>query len=191
MNIKNRVVLASQSPRRRQLLKMLFEEFEIHVSDVDESLPKGISFSKAVESLALRKAKAVQESEPGALVIGADTIVALAQDGLLLGKPKDEADAARMLRLLSGRAHDVYTGVALCQGERQEVFSCRTRVSFAPLSDEEIDWYISTGEPMDKAGSYGIQGYGARFISGIEGDYFNVMGLPVHGIYQRLGGLDK
>lgn len=178
------VVLASQSPRRQELLRCLFPRFTVRVSEADETLPAGIAPNAAVESLALRKARAVARDAPGALVIGADTVVAI--DGLILGKPRDAADAAGMLRRLSGRTHQVYTGVAMLGGGREETFHECTGVTFAPLAEEEIAWYLSTGEPFDKAGSYGIQGYGARFIERISGDYFAVMGLPLHGIYTRI-----
>ncbi len=183
------VVLASQSPRRRELLGLLFEHFEVHACETDESLPDGIAPDKAVERLALQKAQAVAPAYPGRLVIGADTIVVL--DGAILGKPRDEADAARMLGLLSGRCHAVHTGVALIRDGKTRRFSCRTAVHFAALSPKEIEWYVHTGEPMDKAGAYGIQGYGARFIEGIEGDYFNVMGLPVNRLYREIGEFTK
>ena len=174
------IVLASQSPRRQELLGFLFPRFTVRVSEADETLPEGIAPDEAVRTLALRKARAVAPEAPGALVIGADTVVAI--DGLILGKPRDAADAAGMLRRLSGRTHQVYTGVALLGGGREECFHECTGVTFAPLTDGEIAWYLSTGEPFDKAGSYGIQGYGARFIERISGDYFTVMGLPLHGI---------
>ncbi|MCI8650118.1 MAG: septum formation protein Maf [Anaerotruncus sp.] len=181
------VVLASQSPRRQELLKFLLDSFTIRVSDVEETLPQGIAPDRAVELLAQRKAQAVLPDCPQALVIGADTVVAV--DGLILGKPQDAADAAAMLRRLSGKRHQVYTGVALCHEQGCEVFSCCTEVEFAALSEQEIAWYLATGEPFDKAGSYGIQGYGARFVRAVYGDYFNVMGLPIQSIYQKLGSL--
>ena len=187
--MNDRVVLASQSPRRRELLKFLFDEFTVHVSEADESLPEGVAPGAAVEELARRKALAVAALEPGALVVGADTVVAI--DGLILGKPRDPGEAAAMLRRLSGREHTVYTGVCLVRGAQRQVFHCRTQVLFKPLSEEEIAWYLSTGEPYDKAGAYGIQGYGARFVRGVVGDYFNVMGLPVNLIYENLAQLPK
>ncbi|MBC3939764.1 septum formation protein Maf [Anaerotruncus massiliensis (ex Liu et al. 2021)] len=183
------IILASQSPRRQELLGFLFPRFTVRVSEADETLPEGIAPDEAVRTLALRKARAVAPEAPGAFVIGADTVVAI--DGLILGKPRDEADAAGMLRRLSGRTHQVYTGVALLGGGREECFHECTGVTFAPLTDGEIAWYLSTGEPFDKAGSYGIQGYGARFIERISGDYFTVMGLPLHGIYTRIGRFYK
>ncbi|MEM1485073.1 Maf family protein [Oscillospiraceae bacterium PP1C4] len=186
--MNEKIILASQSPRRQELMKLLFDEFEVRVSDVDESLPDGIDPASAVESLALRKAKAVAEDAQG-IVIGADTVVAI--DGLILGKPQDPADAAAMLRRLSGKVHQVYTGVAICAPKQECVFHRCTSVEFCSLSEEEIAWYLKTGEPFDKAGAYGIQGWGARFIKGITGDYFNVMGLPVNSIYEKIGCFTK
>ena len=183
------VILASGSPRRQELLQLVIDHFEVYVSDVDETLPEGIAPRDAVEMLALRKAQKVAELRRHALVIGADTVVAV--DGRILGKPRDDEQAAEMLRMLSGRIHQVYTGVAICEKNENNVFSCCTQVEFAPLSEAEIDWYLSTGEPFDKAGAYGIQGYGARFVKGITGDYFNVMGLPVNRLYTILGRIDK
>lgn len=187
MNMKkgNRVLLASQSPRRRELLKLLFADFGICVTNADETLPAGAPPGAAVREIALRKARAAVREHSDALVIAADTVVSI--DRMILGKPRGAADAAQMLRRLSGRTHQVYTGVALCRGGHEESFFVKTDVAFAPLDESEIAWYLATDEPFDKAGAYGIQGYGARFITGIAGDYFNVMGLPVNAIYERLG----
>lgn len=179
-----RIILASKSPRRKELMGLLFPQFEVQASDVDETLPEGVSLGRAVELLALRKGQAVAGAEPDALVIAADTLVTLGS--VVLGKPTGREDAARMLRLLSGRVHQVYTGVALLEGERTNRFHCVTDVEFSPLTEEEIRWYLSTGEPFDKAGAYGIQGYGARFIRGIREDFFNVMGLPVNELYRQI-----
>lgn len=179
-----RVVLASQSPRRQTLLKTIYDEFEICVSDADESVPEGTEPARAVEMIAMRKAQAVSKLRPNDVVIGADTVVVVG--GEILGKPADARDAAVMLRKLSGRKHQVYTGVAILTPGKTKVFSCCTDVQFALLTKEEINWYISTGEPLDKAGAYGIQEYGARFVEGIHGDFFNVMGLPVCALYEQL-----
>ena len=179
-----RIILASKSPRRKELMGLLFPQFEVQASDVDETLPEGVSLGRAVELRALRKGQAVAGAEPDALVIAADTLVTLGS--VVLGKPTGREDAARMLRLLSGRVHQVYTGVALLEGERTNRFHCVTDVEFSPLTEEEIRWYLSTGEPFDKAGAYGIQGYGARFIRGIREDFFNVMGLPVNELYRQI-----
>lgn len=179
-----RIILASKSPRRKELMGLLFPQFEVQASDVDETLPEGVSLGRAVELLALRKGQAVAGAGPDALVIAADTLVTLGS--VILGKPTGREDAARMLRLLSGRVHQVYTGVALLEGERTNRFHCVTDVEFSPLTEEEIRWYLSTGEPFDKAGAYGIQGYGARFIRGVREDFFNVMGLPVNELYRQI-----
>lgn len=158
------------------------------VSDADETLPPRITPAAAVEMLAARKADAVAPlCAPGDTILAADTVVAI--DGDILGKPRDEADAAAMLRRLSGRTHTVYTGVALRRGSwqgRQMIAHEVTQVHFAPLTDDEIAAYIATGEPMDKAGAYAIQGRAARFIEGIEGDYFNVVGLPARRVVLML-----
>lgn len=187
--MERNVILASQSPRRQELMKLLFDKFEVCVSDVDETLPHGITPVDAVKLLAQKKARAVAAGAEESLVVGADTIVVI--DGMILGKPRDQHEASAMLRQLSGRRHEVYTGVALLAGAAEVVFHCRTAVDFATLSENEIAWYVATGEPSDKAGAYGIQGYGARFIRGVDGDYYSVMGLPVHGIYTRLGEFTK
>lgn len=193
-----KIVLASASPRRRELLTQIGIKFDIKVSDVEEKVT-ATEPAQVVQELSRQKAEAVflsyekeletdeeAEIEP-VLVIGADTIVAC--DDMILGKPVDEADAARMLRLLAGRSHTVYTGVTFAyKGEKQEIYSFyeATKVHFAVMTDEEIRTYLSTKEPMDKAGSYGIQGFFARYITGIEGDYNNVVGLPVCRVYQEL-----
>ncbi|MCM1118137.1 MAG: Maf family protein [bacterium] len=197
-----RIVLASGSPRRRELLAGLGLEYTVLVSGVEEHVTKREP-AEVVEELSAQKAYDVFQSlisetsgeklSPGderedILVIGADTIVAV--DGEILGKPADEKEAAQMLERLSGRRHQVYTGVTLHgnrQGEilRHTFYEC-TQVEFYPMTEEEILWYISTGEPMDKAGAYGIQGMGGRFVRAIEGDYNNVVGLPVARLYQEL-----
>lgn len=179
------IVLASQSPRRRELLKYITEDFKAVSSDVDESLPKGISPADAV--LYLSKIKAEPFRNKGDIIIGADTVVAI--DNEILGKPADTDDAEKMLKHLSGREHSVFTGVTILAGDETRSFCVETRVKFFSLSDEDIDRYISTGEPMDKAGAYGIQGYGSLLVERISGDYFNVVGLPVSRLNQELRGL--
>ena len=176
----HRLILASASPRRRELLRMLGLDFEILVSNAEESkgeLPD--SPGEQVMELAARKAGEIAGLHPDALVIAADTIVVAEKQ--ILGKPGDEEDARRMLSFLSGRWHEVYTGVALVKAAEKKrlVDYERTRVKFRPLSREEIDRYIRSGEPMDKAGAYGIQGLGAVLVERIEGCYFNVVGLPL------------
>jgi septum formation protein len=189
------LVLASASPRRRELLAQAGFSFEVHPAHVPEDPNPGEDPIAYVTRLAREKAQAVYNEIMGApgldfetwdstnfnrrplAVLGADTTVTL--DGHILGKPKDPADAARMLRLLSGRTHLVITGVAVVTAERTEVAAEVTGVKFLTLSDEEIAAYVATGEPMDKAGAYAIQGRAARWIPRIEGDYFNVVGLPL------------
>lgn len=179
-----KLILASASPRRRELLEKLGVPFEVIVSDCDESLPEGIPAENAAELLAVRKAAAVAKMHPDAVVIGADTTVLL--DDEILGKPKDPADCKRMLSALSGRMHKVVTGVAIFWDGRSASFSDETQVQFYPLSDAEIDAYAATGEPYDKAGAYGIQGRGALLAAGIHGDYYNVVGLPVARLARQL-----
>ena len=197
----SRIVLASASPRRKELLEQIGLEFEICPAKGEEVITAG-SVDGAVLELSRQKAEEVaagilsyNEIHPelvtpqDILVIGADTVVAC--DGNILGKPRDEADAARMLRMLSGHTHQVYTGVTLLrtfagQVIYQKTLSVCTDVTFYPLTDEDINAYIRTGEPMDKAGAYGIQGKGAVLVSGIRGDYDNVVGLPVSMVHQVL-----
>ena len=186
-----RLVLASSSPRRRELLAGLGLEFAIRSVEIDESPQPGEAPDDYVIRLAREKAAAAaQNATPGELVLAADTIVALG--GELLGKPVDDADARRMLHILAGRSHQVLTGVALDTSEgptRVAVRStdlCRTRVTFAPLSDEEIDWYVATGEPRDKAGAYAVQGLGGLFVERLDGNYSNVVGLPLPTTYRLL-----
>ncbi len=172
-----RFILASASPRRKQLLEQAGYAFEIVVSDADESLPAGITPEKAVQLNAARKAQVVAENNPGAVVLGCDTVVAI--DGEILGKPGDEAEAKRMLRRLSGNTHTVYSGVCITDGKKETIFAVATDVTFYALSDRTIDAYVATGEPMDKAGAYGIQGLGCVLVREIAGDYSNVVGLPL------------
>ena len=177
------VILASQSPRRKELMGLFHIPFTIRVSDADETMPPELSPAEAVALVSLRKAEAVPRQGDD-LVIAADTIVVLGKE--ILGKPKDPDDARRMLRLLSGRDHQVMTGMTLLRGETAIVCTEITDIHFRPLSDQEIDTYIRTGEPMDKAGSYGIQGGAALFAERLVGDYYNVMGLPVCRLGQLL-----
>ena len=183
------IILASKSPRRRALLEQMgVKDFRILTPDIDEHMDRELPPAELVRQISLEKAQAVAaQADPNAVIIAADTVVAL--DGVVLGKPADEEEAFRMLSLLSGNRHQVYTGLTVLRGE--QVFSQweETSVTFRPLTAEEIEAYIATGEPMDKAGAYGIQGYGAMFIEGISGDYYNVMGLPVCRLGQILGQL--
>ncbi len=173
----SRFVLASASPRRKEILENAGFTFEIIVSDADENITDSLTPSETVEELAKRKALAVWDKNKDAVVFGCDTIVAI--DGKILGKPKDDDEAFSMIKMLSGRAHTVSTGVCICAENKISVFSNTTEVEFYELSDDAIRSYIATGEGRDKAGSYGIQGYGCVLIKEIKGDYFSVMGLPV------------
>lgn len=179
------LILASESPRRRELLSLLTADFSVCPAHVQERLNPAHSPSEAVLALATQKARCVADSHPDACVIAADTLVAL--DGKILGKPRDEADAAAMLHLLSGRVHRVYTGVALFKpGYAPVSFYEETQVEFFPLEESLIAYYVGTGEPMDKAGAYGIQGRGTVLVRRIEGDYNNVVGLPLAKLYRVL-----
>lgn len=177
-----RLVLASSSPRRREILLSLGLPFDVRATDVDETLLPGESAFDAAERLARAKAGAAAVGEPGALVVAADTLVVL--EGQALGKPKDRADARRMLVSLEGRAHDVVTGVACARGGRIVSGRETTRVVFAPMSSSEIEEYAATGEPDDKAGAYAMQGVGGFFVERVEGSPSNVVGLPVRLLYR-------
>ncbi|MGN0569827.1 MAG: Maf family protein [Candidatus Fimenecus sp.] len=183
MSGKYKLVLASKSPRRSEILKNAGFEFIVRAGDADETLPDGITPENAVVYLAEIKAQAVSRAS-NELVLGADTVVVL--DGKILGKPKDEKEAFTMLSALSGRTHSVLTGVCALTDNGKIAFYERTEVVFATLTDKEIADYISTKDCYDKAGSYGIQGYASRFITGINGDYFNVVGLPLCKIYEKI-----
>lgn len=178
------LVLASASPRRRELMARAGLSFTVRVSEAEEVIPPGTPPHEAVMLLAQQKAAAVAKDCPEDTVIGADTVVVY--DGKILGKPTDAADAAQMLRMLSGKTHTVYTGVCIAKHTDAQTFFEQTDVTFYPLTAEEIAAYIATGEPMDKAGAYGIQGRGCTLVQGIRGDYFNVVGLPIAALYRRL-----
>ncbi len=178
------IILASGSPRRRELMHLITDDFTVKTTDADETLPNGIPAENAAEYLATVKAKAGAETYYEDTVIGCDTVVII--DGKILGKPKNRADALRMLRLLSGHTHKVITGVAIAEGESVHSFSEVTEVTFCEITDSELERYLDTDEPYDKAGAYGIQGMASVFISGINGDYFNVVGLPVSRLYHEL-----
>jgi septum formation protein len=173
-----RLILASASPRRADLLRSAGFAFEVRSPSVDETVLPGEDAHAHVTRLATAKADAAAATtDPGEVVLAADTVVVV--DGCILGKPRDEADAAAMLRRISGRAHEVVTGVCLRQGGRSAVAVERTVVHFSPLTEEDLAWYVASGEPRDKAGAYGIQGLASRFVERIEGSYGNVVGLPV------------
>lgn len=178
------LILASASPRRQELLHLITHDFIVKTSDVDESVIYASTAKELVEKLAQAKAQAVAQQNPADTVIGCDTVVDL--DGVPLGKPKDKNQAREMMRALSGRVHLVHTGVCLVQADKTVTFSQTSEVEFSPLSEEEIESYISTDEPYDKAGGYGIQGGAAKFICAIKGCYFNIMGLPVSALYRRM-----
>ena len=205
--MNKKIILASASPRRRELLTQIGLDFDIVVSETEEKITS-TEPAKVVEELSAQKAEAVWEKLAGSevcdpeqksgettitdiIVLGADTVVAC--DGKILGKPADTEVAVAMLTMLQGRGHEVYTGVTILyeeNGERKTLtFHEKTIVHFYPMTDAQIREYVATGDPMDKAGSYGIQGFCARYIRGIEGDYNNVVGLPVGRVYQELHGL--
>ena len=188
MNNKNfalkKLILASRSPRRAEILRAAGWPFETAPADIDESRREAEHPVSYVKRLALKKAQTVARARTEGLVLGADTTVVV--DGELLGQPLDDNDARRMLKLLSGKWHEVLTGVALVRaGEEAALVDHEiTRVRFSEMSEEEIDWYLSTGEPRGKAGAYGIQGPAALFVEEIAGDYFNIVGLPIRLVYE-------
>lgn len=182
-----RFILASSSPRRKELLQLLDIDFIIDPSDTEEFMDSSISSVELVQKLALQKAKDVSLRHPGDYVLGFDTIVVL--DDQPLGKPKDEEEAYQMLKSLSNRKHLVLTGVAIVKDDYEDVFYDYAEVIFNKMTDDEIYEYIASKEPMDKAGAYGIQGYGARYIKYIKGDYYSVMGMPVMKLYNKIKGL--
>lgn len=173
----NKIILASASPRRRELLSVITEDFTVIPSSAEEIIPEGTPIEKTAESLAVIKAQAVAKDYPQSIVLGADTCVI--SENQILGKPKTKEEAFRMLKMLSGKIHSVFTGCAIVKNGETKSFSTETRVEFYPLSDKEIEDYVNTSEPYDKAGGYGIQGKASLFVRGIEGDYFNVVGLPI------------
>jgi septum formation protein len=180
------IILASGSPRRKELLEQIGIEFKVIKSECDEDFDESLSPDEAVKVLSLRKSRDVFE-RTGGIVIGADTVVAI--DGRILGKPKDEEDAFDMLKLLSGRTHSVFTGLTVIKSKADiTTVSVETKVTFKELDDNVIREYISTGEPMDKAGAYGIQAKGEVFAEKIDGDFFNVVGLPVSKLWDILKG---
>lgn len=174
-----KLILASNSPRRKLLLEQMNIPFTVFSSKVkvNEDYDETLSATEIVQVLAKRKAKAVLAEHSDAVVLGSDTIVVL--NGQVLGKPKDKEEAKEMLSMLSGRTHSVLTGVAIVSADKEVIFAIETFVEFYKLSDEEIDYYVSTNEPLDKAGAYGIQGIGAFLVKKIEGDFFSVVGLPI------------
>ena len=181
------LILASASPRRRELLSIITPRFTVRTSDCDETIAPGTGPVAAVRELSLRKAAAVWAARPqkqSAAVIGSDTVVYI--DGEILGKPHSREEAVSMISRLSGRSHTVCTGVTVITAEETRTFHETTEVHFYPLSPQEVEWYCSLKEPYDKAGAYGIQAAGALLVQGLTGDYFNVMGLPVAALARHL-----
>ncbi len=184
IGFSDKLILASQSPRRRELISLITKDFEVIVSSAEESLEGVTDAFSAPEILAEQKASAVSAEHIGRIVIGCDTVVIA--DGQILGKPKDEAQAVSMLKMLSDKTHYVVSGVCITDGTLSRSFSDTTAVTFRKLSDDEITQYVGTGEPMDKAGSYGIQGAAGEFVREISGSYYNVVGFPVNKIREEL-----
>ncbi len=181
------MILASQSPRRRELLGFISPDFRVIPAVGEEHIPDGATPEQAVLALSRQKAEEIAATHNGEVIVAADTVVAI--DGKILGKPRSEAEAAEMLGTLSGRVHSVFTGVCVIFADGSiENFAEETKVEFYPLTDEEIAAYIATGDPMDKAGAYGIQEKGAVNVKGIVGDFYNVMGLPVGRLARILRG---
>ena len=184
------MILASASPRRRELLGLITDNFKIIPAKGEENIPEGSAPEDAVRLLAKQKAEEIYFENCGEVILAADTIVSIG--GEILGKPLDEKHASEMLKALSGRRHSVFTGVCVIfEDGTSEVFAEETAVDFCPLSENEIKDYVASGEPMDKAGAYGIQGRGALFVKGIVGDYYNVMGLPVSRLNAVLKSHDR
>jgi septum formation protein len=181
------LILASSSPRRQEILRSRGYSFTIEAADIDEALDPQLPLTEAVTQTALRKAQKVQKNHPGDVIVGADTMVII--DGAALGKPVDGAQAAVMLKSLSGAWHQVVTGVAVLSPRGEKTFFVRTDVKFYELPDSLIAWYIATGEPLDKAGAYGIQGHGALLIEQVSGDYLNIVGLPMGELAKALAGI--
>ncbi|TXC90096.1 septum formation inhibitor Maf [Metabacillus litoralis] len=175
--MKSNLILASASPRRKELLELLQLPFEVIPSLVEEVMDEELQPAEMVQSLAQQKAKGVAKEHQHAFVIGSDTIVV--SDNKMLGKPKSHDEAKKMLRNLSGKTHEVFTGVSIINGEKIHTFHEKTAVTFYHLTESEIEDYVLSGEPMDKAGAYGIQGLGALLVKEISGDYFSVVGLPI------------
>ncbi|AVQ16079.1 Maf family protein [Fusobacterium gonidiaformans] len=180
------MILASKSPRRKEILEMLAWNFEVCSQETEEIFEKGKSIEENMQKIALEKAKAVVNLHPNSLILSCDTMVVV--ENTILGKPKNKKEAKAMLQALSGKHSYVYSAVALLDRKRdlEETFVEKTKIYFYQMSEKEIDDYIATGEPMDKAGAYAIQGKASVFIEKIEGDYWNVVGLPISRVYQKL-----
>jgi len=183
-----RLILASSSPRRAELLRAAGFEFDVHPADVDEQIKDGEAASVYVRRLAAEKSAALRRIAADRIIVGADTAVVV--NGEILGKPRDDNDAARMLRQLSGRQHEVMTGLSLRRGAQEVGRVETTNVIFASLSQADIDWYVKSGDGRDKAGAYAIQGFASRFIPRIDGSYGNVVGLPIAALVELLSTLN-
>jgi septum formation protein len=181
----NNIILASASPRRKELMEKAGLTFDIINADVTEEIPDDAAPFEAVLLLSMKKARAVAFDHPDSIIIGADTVVSI--DEQILGKPKNENDAIEMLMRLSGKKHRVYTGVTIIKGDMVKNFFEETAVYFYKLTEKEIRDYVATGEPMDKAGAYGIQGKGCTLVRKIDGDFYNVVGFPISKVYRELG----
>ncbi len=178
------LILASKSPRRREVMNWMGIACGTEVCTEPESVPADLSCRETVLHLAHQKAAFALRLHPDACIIGSDTVVEL--DGEIIGKPKSPEDAIRTLKRMQGRSHTVYTGLAVLKRDYEDLRCVTTHVTFRPMTDKEIEWYVSTGEPLDKAGSYGVQGLGCVFVESIEGNYFNVIGLPAPVLYEML-----
>ncbi len=180
----SRLILASASPRRKELLQELGYPFEIMPADCEEIIDSSLPIEEAIQQIAYQKAETIWKNNSDAVVIGADTMVCY--DGKMLGKPKDRADAERMLKMLSGQTHKVISGAAILSKDKKEMFYEETKVTFYPIDEMLLNQYLDSDEPYDKAGAYGIQGKGKLFVEKISGDYFNVVGLPIASVYRHL-----
>ncbi len=183
-----KIILASNSPRRKEFIALLGLEFEVITKDIEEIIDQNILPEDLVEDLAFQKAYAVFQDHKDRVVIGFDTLVYT--DTQILGKPRDEEDAIRMLMCLSGKTHYVVTGVSILAKKMSRTFHSKTKVTFYPMTQKEIEEYVNTKEPLDKAGAYGAQGYGSKFIKEMDGDFFTVVGLPLSKLYQELKALE-
>ncbi len=179
-----KIILASQSPRRKKILEQIGLEFTVAVSDFDETKIKFKTPQEMVEKLSFEKAKMIAQKYPKAIIIGADTTVIFQKE--IIGKPKSKADAFRILRLLSGNTHEIVTGFTVIKGKKSVTKHVISKVRFKKMTEAEIKAYVETGDPMDKAGGYGIQEKGGLFMENIEGDYFNVVGLPIFAVARAL-----
>lgn len=184
-----KIILASNSPRRKELMQLLGYEFEIIASDIEEVIDPKMEHDDLVMDLSFQKANAIFQDHKDAIVIGFDTLVVI--DDYVLGKPKNEAEAKLFLNLLSDRTHRVITGCTILTSGYSKSFHSDALVTFNRLTQEEIDDYVASREPMDKAGAYGIQNHGAKFVKGINGDYFTIVGFPISRVYQELKKIEQ